>query len=168
MKNSNIIVLVILALALSYLALLKFVLTTSKTDVSHLAPYADLIGQQLKLKKDMLLVRNLDEFVLQNDYLLIEAGTPVFEGITEIYPIKSGTKILITQAMLFTNKTSGITHSMLMGSINNEQETIEFELAWGSQNLDIYLENPNFLTFAEPVWVTDETYSTLTFYFDDR
>lgn len=168
MKNSHIIVLVLLALALSYLALLKFVLTTSKTDVSHLAPYADLIGQQLKLKKDMLLVRNLDEFVLQNDYLLIETDTPIFEGITETYQINSGTLILINQAMLFTNKTSGITHSMLMGSINNGQGTIEFELAWGSQNLDLTLDNPNFLTFAEPVWVTDETYSTLTFYFDDR
>lgn len=114
------------------IAFFYFTLRNTHQDVSTKQPYHTLLNQALITQRESTLAKNLPAFSIQENYFLTE-NKELFEGVEETAILPQGTKITFNKAIHYKNGTSGITHSMLIGTawIEPLQKEMSFEYNWG-------------------------------------
>ncbi len=116
MKTYEIVILSIIFLILCFISFLYFVLRTKKKDVTNVAPYIEIMNKKLILERDMLLVKNVNDYAFyEKEYIIVEKDAVLGEEIIDRNLLKAGTSITIKQAKLYTNGVSGTTQSMVLG-----------------------------------------------------
>ncbi len=168
MKTYKIVILSIIFLVLCIISFLYLVFRTKKKDVTNVSPYIEIINEKLILERDLLLIKNIGYAIYEKEYLIVEKDAVLDEEIIEKNLLKAGTSLTVKQAKLYTNSVSGYTQSMILGTIATDFGEIEFEHDWGDENLNFYLENPDFFTFKKPIWETNTVYTDKKFYLDHK
>ncbi|WOK08449.1 hypothetical protein RT717_07335 [Imperialibacter roseus] len=153
-----------LAAILTFGSLLYYVLSTKVTDVSTFEPYSEIVGTTVVLKRAAVIVRNLDAFVNEHPYLLIEIDQGLFEGSEAMDTLPIGTSLGIQKAKHFTNGSSGFTHAFVLGWVElpGSGEIVPFEYGWGEQHISLYGEEEEYWTYPVALW--QENANTAKFY----
>ncbi|MEZ4974457.1 MAG: hypothetical protein R2820_14185 [Cyclobacteriaceae bacterium] len=133
------------------IAIFYVALKDTKQNVSVSEPYASLIGKTLVVERDVVLARNLAQFKMFEDNFISEEAN-LYEGVEKIRTIKPGTSFAFTNAFHYRNAVSGVTHSVLIGKITDQQPPVSFEYSWGSLH-SICIEEPcDYWTFPLGFW----------------
>ncbi|MBN8652251.1 MAG: hypothetical protein J0L67_12525 [Cytophagales bacterium] len=135
--------LVVIIVGIFYLAL-----RNTRTDVSQKQPYATWLGE-LILVRPAFLVNN--QFPIAEKTLLVEDGLAYDDAII----VPAGTKVQLTQAIHYRNGVSGVTHSLMIGTVQTATGATTFEYYWGQFHA-ICLEPPcNYWTYPQAVWQSE-------------
>ncbi|CAD5279334.1 MULTISPECIES: hypothetical protein [unclassified Imperialibacter] len=143
-----------LAAILTFGGLLYYALRTKVTDVSSFEPYSEIVGTTVVLKRPAVIVRNLDAFVNEHPYLLIEIDQGLFEGTEAIDTLPIGTSLEIQKAKHFTNGSSGFAHAFVLGWVElpGSGKIVPFEYGWGEQHISLYDEEVEYWTYPMALW----------------
>ncbi|MGE0589472.1 MAG: hypothetical protein AB7O48_12920 [Cyclobacteriaceae bacterium] len=148
------------------IAIFYVALKDTKQNVSVNEPYASLIGKTLIVEQDVVLARNLAQFKMFEDNFISEEAN-LYEGVEKIRTIKSGTSFTFTNAFHYRNAVSGVTHSVLIGKIKDQQPPVSFEYSWGSYH-SICVEEPcDYWTFPLGFWQQTPDDKKYTINYDD-
>lgn len=157
-------------LILIFIILLWLTLKTKSTDMSASSPYSEIIGQQLitQRRSQLLLLEHQNE---KSDFpYLLEDGSGYGldrEDIADKIEVPKGAELRIEQAGLYTNGTSGFTHSYLFGRVKlpGENQEYAFQYTWGIQrNINSIDENQKpYWEFPLAVWQVNKINQKFTF-----
>ncbi|MEQ8684537.1 MAG: hypothetical protein RIE86_04555 [Imperialibacter sp.] len=118
-----------LAAILTFGRLLYYVLKIKVTDLSPLAPYAEIVGTTVVLKRSAVIVRNVDAFVNEHPCLLIKIGQDLFEGTEAVDTLPIG-----------------------WVELPGNGETVLFEYAWREQHISLHGEGEEYWTYPMALW----------------
>lgn len=168
MNKTNLILLIkifVVGIAI-FIGLLYYVLRTKVSDVSSEKPFKTLIDQKVITKRKAIIFKNIDAFVNENEFEIVSDSTQIYNEIKEKYILPIGTELKIEKAKIFTNGTSGFSHSYVLGSVYMKelQKVVAFEYYWGDQNISIYGDEKEHWTFEKALWENTKTEGK--FYFD--
>lgn len=137
-----ILVFILLVVGIFYIAL-----RNTCTDVSAKDPYARYLGEVM-LVKPAYVVKN--DFPIAEEYLLVDDSTG-----SQALTLATGSKVKLTSAIHYRNGVSGVTHSLILGSVQTEKGLIQFEYYWGRFHA-LCLEPPcNYWTYPQAVWQSE-------------
>lgn len=137
-----ILVFILLVVGVFYIAL-----RNTRTDVSTKEPYARYLGEVM-LVKPAYVVKN--DFPIAEEYLLEDDSTG-----SQTLTLAAGTKVKLTSAIHYRNGVSGVTHSLVLGSVQTEKGLIQFEYYWGRFHA-LCLEPPcNYWTYPQAFWQSE-------------
>jgi len=126
---------------------------TRSEDVSHLKPFSEIIGKELNTKQLCFLAYNKKEWVKENPYIITMKRNKLSGKVTKLQELPLGSILKITEAKRFTNGVTGFKSTYVLGSVylENLQQEVEFELAWGSKNYGTDLKG-NFFSYSLAPW----------------
>jgi len=169
MKTYQIVIVSIIFLVICFIGFIYLVLRTKKKDVTNVNPYIEVINKKLILERDVLLIKNINDYAIyEKEYLIVEKDAVLGEEIIERNLLKAGAVLTIKQAKLYTKSVSGLTQSMIFGTVSTDFGEIEFEHNWGDENPNFFLEKPDFFIFKKPIWKTNTVYTDKKFYLDHK
>ena len=158
-KNTLLLLLKIFAIGvLIFIGLLYYVLRTKVNNVSSEEPFKSVINQKVTTKSEAIVFRNTDAFVQENDYELVNNTKEIYAEITEKYTIPIGTPLKIEKAKIFTNGTSGFSHSYVLGTIYIKElkKDVFFEYRWGEKHISLYGNEKEYWSFDKAIWETQK------------
>ena len=159
-KNTLLLLLKIFALGiLIFIGLLYYVLRTKANDISSKEPFKSIINVKVTTKSEAVIFKNIEAFIKENDYELVNNSKEIYPEITEKYIIPIGTELKIEKAKIFTNGTSGYSHSYVLGTvyIKELQKVVAFEYNWGDQQISLYGNVKKHWTFEKAIWENTKT-----------
>jgi len=136
MKALKIIVITLVILGgLIYLGIWYGFRTTSE-DVSHLKPFSEVIGKELKTVQTCFISVNYKHWVKENSHILIVKQSELSDQVKNLQKLAIGTTLKIKEAKRYRNGVTGFKATYLLGSVFVEsyQEEVDFEFAWGRKN----------------------------------
>ena len=137
-----ILVFILLVVGVFYIAL-----RNTRTDVSAKEPYVKYLGEVI-LVKPAYVVKN--DFPIAEEYLVVDDSAS-----SQALTLANGTKVKLTSAIHYRNGVSGVTHSLVLGSVQTENGLIEFEYYWGRFHA-LCLEPPcNYWTYPQAFWQSE-------------
>jgi hypothetical protein len=138
-----ILVFILLVVSIFYIAL-----RNTRSDVSSKEPYVRYLGEVM-LVKPAYVVKN--EFPIVEENLLVDDPN----GYGKALALTVGTKVKLTSAIHYRNGVSGVTHSLMLGSVQTENGLMQFEYYWGRFHA-LCLEPPcNYWTYPQAFWQSD-------------
>ncbi|WP_268223992.1 hypothetical protein [Sinomicrobium oceani] len=116
-----------------FLGLFYFSLRNNTQDISGKEPYRFALHKTLLTKRKVILARNLSGLHTPREYLLTE-DRRLSEGIREIEVVPPGTEMIFDRAVMHTNKTNGLSRSLLIGRVwvRSLDKEVVFEYEWGT------------------------------------
>ncbi len=163
---------IILALAIvgvvgiaSISGFMYLVLRTKDKDVSAYPPYNTLINKELILKRDAIIVNNLEAFSFETKFLLEEPDANLYEGTSVHYILKKGDTLLVKKAKHFYNSVSGFTTSVVFAEVRlpDIHKKIKIEYHWGDQEITLDKSDKVSFTFKKALWQTKELSDVFVF-----
>jgi hypothetical protein len=142
------ILLAVLAFMLLVVGIFYIALRNTRTDVSSTQPYATRIGKEVALLRPAYLIKN--DFPIAEKNLLVEGGAD-----SDATLLPAGTKVNLTAAIHYRNGVSGVTHSLVIGSVQTQTGVLQFEYYWGQFHA-LCLEPPcNYWTYPQAFWQSE-------------
>lgn len=132
------------------------VLRTKEKEVSDRAPFSTFLQKRLTLERDVWLVKNLESFSYEHINLIVDDSTNLYEGVTVVKVLEKGTPIIFNKAKIFTNGVSGVSHCILLGTVNVESKEMQFEYRWGEKSILLDSNTEDYWTFPKPIWNGEE------------
>lgn len=145
----RILVLILVALAL-LLGLFYTALRDRVRDVSKEEPFKALIGKPLRLTRSMQVVQEPKTDAMEGLPSLWEHERTIGPSVSLISTATAGTPLTIERALLHRGGVSGITHAIVIGTLELPSGTVPFSLYWGQQHV-LYVERP-YWTFPMAPW----------------
>lgn len=139
MSTKTIILIIVAAAILFIAAFLYSVLPRNKT-ASKLAPFKELIGQELTTLRPAILLKGESYEMAYVDYKLydpIQRYSAIIEATVSKWTLPAGTKLQITEAKLRYGAVSGFTTPFLIGTVKHPEtgEIVVFEYSWGEESV---------------------------------
>ena len=166
MKVLKIIALVIIVGIGFILFILYATVKTKSTSLKNYAPYKELIGKTLVLKKETYLFKDETTMIPNGDfpYTLLDDLHPRWayfqEGknipevdITEILTFPQGVEFHVEKAIQYTNGVSGSSTPTIFGIIEYQGKTYKISYLWGERDIDKAFRNvPECWQFHQAPW----------------
>lgn len=142
-----------------FVGLLYYVLRTKVNDVSSEEPFKSVINVKITTKTEAVIFKNVEDFVKENEYELVNTTKEIYTETTQKYTIPIGTELKIDKAKIFTNGTSGFSYSYVLGKVyvKELQKEVAFEYQWGDQQISLYGNEKEHWTFAKALWENTKT-----------
>jgi hypothetical protein len=138
-----ILVFILLVVSIFYIAL-----RNTRSDVSSKEPYVRYLGEVILVKP---------AYVVKNDFPIVEENLLVDDptGYGQALTLTVGTKVKLTSAIHYCNGVSGVTHSLVIGSVQTQTGVLQFEYYWGQFHA-LCLEPPcNYWTYPQAFWQSE-------------
>ena len=151
---------------LVFIGMLWFVLRTKVTGVSDQKPYSAIVNKTVTLKRQAFIALNVEWNAYDNPYLICESDSDFLSEVGTKYTLPIGTTLIITEANVYTNGTSGFSSAYVLGSVYVKElkKEVPFEYRWGKQNVVIYGDAIDYWTFPLAIWQEKELQGK--FYFE--
>lgn len=124
------------------------------TNINDIAPFSDIVGQDLIAEQEAFIALNYEAFVEENPYIL-QMHDRFYEDAGKPYQLPKGTVFTIEAAKSYYHPVSGFWHSYVLGSVFIEElgQVVKFEFPWGSQEIeDLSGGSPNYRLYELAPW----------------
>ena len=138
MKTFKIVLIVLVVLGgLIYFAIWYSFRTTSE-DISHLKPFSDIVGKELKTVQPCRIAANYEPWVKENDYVIAIDYFKISGKATQLQELPLGSILKIEEAKRYTNGITAFKSTYVLGSVYlpSLQKEVEFEFAWGTERFN--------------------------------
>lgn len=152
MKRQQPIVYIVVVITFLFFLWLYLTLLTKSQIVNSNEPYSLILNKELYLEREVLLIKNVKPEALVHIHKIVEKDTRLYEGVTVVQKLKKGTPMMFHQAKLFTNRVSGTTTSVLLGTVYLENQELPFEHYWGTKTYLLDKNKKDYWTFVKPIW----------------
>lgn len=126
------------------------VLRHRTADVSDREPFRALMGDPMKLQRDMQLVRVPEPERIDGSDELWELARPPLDNHELLHRFSAGATVTLHRAMIRTGGTSGVSNTIVFGAVRADGTDHPFSLYWGEYHF-LNQEQP-YWTFPDAPW----------------
>jgi len=123
-----------------------FTFRTTSEDVSHLKPFSEIVGKELASVQTCHIALNYEHWVKENQYIVYMRKNSVSAKSSNRQELPVGTILKIKEAKRYTAGFTGSKSTYILGTVFLEelQEEVAFEFAWGKKNFNTDLPGDYF------------------------